>query len=476
MINLIKTNWNEIINYIVSEHGILSISKRTWLDPLSAVSLTKNTNNELILNIAYDKTKISNDNSSYDTDDSFIIDLLNSKFKNLFATSLDSLFFIKANINFEILNLSKEKENTNTIITNIKQEVSIDILKNSNIDPRYKFENFVLGSNNQMAHATAMAIANSLGDIYNPFFLYSGPGLGKTHLMHSVANYVLEKDPTKKVLYVTCEQFTNAVIKSIREKSTDEFRKKYRNLDLLLIDDIQFLLGKDSTQTEFFNTFNDLYGAQKQIIISSDRTPRDFSKASHDSLPTRITSRFMEGVIQDITAPDYETRMAILEKKEEEEHIKIDREVLQYIATNITTNIRELEGALNKITAMSRLNNTEVNIDIAMNVLKDFINPNEKKVLNVDYIIQIVAEHFSISKEDIIGKKRDQKIAYPRHIAIYLIRNTLDTTLQNIGKHLGGRDHSTILNSISAIDKEISSNNIDVISNIDIIKKKLSPQ
>ena len=323
-----------------------------------------------------------------------------------------------------------------------------------------------------MAHATSLAVSRSLGDTYNPLFLYSGPGLGKTHLMHSIANFVLEKDPDTKVLYVTSEKFTNELIEAIRTNTTAAFRDRYRNLDILLIDDIQFIINKESTQEEFFHTFNTLYDRKKQIIISSDKPPKDLK-----TLDKRLTSRFEWGITVDITTPDYETRMAILEKKGETDGMNISKDVLHYIATNIESNIRELEGALNKIIATSKLlNNKKIDLKLAQEALKDLISPSTPIKLDNEYIIQIVAEHFGISKSDITGKKKPKEIAVPRHIAVYLCRNMTDATYQEIGRSLSGRDHSTIINSINFINKALESNDREITDSIAIIKKKLSPQ
>ena len=309
----------------------------------------------------------------------------------------------------------------------------------TNLNPRYTFDTFVIGSNNRFAHAAALAVAESPGKEYNPLFLYGGVGLGKTHLMHSVAHYILQQDPTKKVLYVTSEVFTNELIDSIRNgnnNSMTAFREKYRNIDVLLIDDVQFIIGKESTQEEFVHTFNALHSANKQIIISSDRPPKDM-----DTLEARLQSRFEWGLIADISSPDYETRMAILRKKEELDGYNIDDEVIRYIATNIKSNIRELEGALNKLVALSNLEKREINISMAEEVLKDIISPNQKREVTPQVILEVVAEHYGISVSDIIGGKRNAEIVTPRQVVMYLCREITDTPYKAIGILLGNRDH-----------------------------------
>ena len=344
--------------------------------------------------------------------------------------------------------------------------------KKTNLNPKYTFDTFVIGSNNRFAHAASVAVAESPGKEYNPLFLYGGVGLGKTHLMHSVAHYILQKDPTKKVLYVTSEVFTNELIDSIRNgnnTSMTKFREKYRNIDVLLIDDVQFIIGKESTQEEFFHTFNALHSANKQIIISSDRPPKDM-----ETLEARLQSRFEWGLIADISSPDYETRMAILRKKEELDGYNIDDEVIRYIATNIKSNIRELEGALNKLVALSNLEKREINISMAEEVLKDIISPNSKREITPQVILDVVAEHYGVSSSDIIGSKRNSEIVVPRQIVMYLCREITDTSYKAIGILLGNRDHSTIISGDSKVRDKLASGDSSLKSNIDTIKKKLS--
>jgi len=291
--------------------------------------------------------------------------------------------------------------------------------------------------------------------------------------MHSIGHFILKNNPAAKVLYVTSEKFTNELIDAIRNKnnfSPTEFREKYRNNDVLLIDDIQFIIGKESTQEEFFHTFNALYEAKKQIIISSDKPPKEI-----ETLEERLRSRFEWGLTVDIQSPDYETRMAILRKKEEMEGYNIDNEVIKYIATNIKSNIRELEGALTKIVALSRLDNKEITVELAEEALKDIISPNDKREVTPELVIQVVADHYGITPLDISSQKRNKEIVYPRQIVMYLCRDMVGTPLQMIGKYLGGRDHTTIIHGIEKINAEINKN--DTLNNtIEILKKKISPQ
>ena len=323
----------------------------------------------------------------------------------------------------------------------------------SNLVPKYLFDNFVKGKSNELAMATALAIAQAPGKTtYNPLFLYGGVGLGKTHLMHSIGNYILEQDPETKVLYCSAETFMNELINSIRTNKNQEFRDKYRDIDVLLIDDIQFLSDKEGTQEEFFHTFNTLYNDNKQIVISSDQPPRELK-----TLEDRLRSRFGWGVIVDITLPDFETRTAILEKKAEQDHIDIPEEITQFIAKNIVSNIRDLEGALNKVIAYATLSKVEITQELAEIALIHIIGPIGKPDINIDYVQKVVADYFNITQEDIKSKKRSQNIALPRQIAMYLSRKLLDMSLPKIGEQFGGKDHSTVIHGCNKITELIES-------------------
>lgn len=342
----------------------------------------------------------------------------------------------------------------------------------ANLNPKYTFDTFVVGNNNKFAHAAALAVAESPGKMYNPLFIHGGAGLGKTHLMHSIAHFVLNENPDKKVLYVTSETFTNELIDSIRNGNNTamtKFREKYRNVDVLLIDDIQFIIGKEATQEEFFHTFNDLHGNKKQIIISSDKPPKDI-----ETLEARLRSRFEWGLIADISYPDFETRMAILRKKEESDGYNIDDEVIKYIATNIKSNIRELEGAFNKLVALSNLENREITVKLAEEALLDIISPDEKKEITPALILSVVAEHFHVTEDDIKSKKRNAEIVYPRQIAMYLCSNMTSVGLNKIGEEIGKRDHTTVLHGSKKIASEIKTSD-SVRNTIEILKKKINP-
>ncbi|WP_075983367.1 chromosomal replication initiator protein DnaA [Bacillus massilinigeriensis] len=318
------------------------------------------------------------------------------------------------------------------------------------LNPKYTFDTFVIGSGNRFAHAASLAVAEAPAKAYNPLFIYGGVGLGKTHLMHAIGHYVLEHNPSAKVLYLSSEKFTNEFINSIRDNKAGEFRDKYRKVDILLIDDIQFLAGKESTQEEFFHTFNTLHEESKQIIISSDRPPKEIP-----TLEDRLRSRFEWGLITDITPPDLETRIAILRKKAKAEALDIPNEVMLYIANQIDSNIRELEGALIRVVAYSSLINKDINADLAAEALKDIIPSSKPKVITIHDIQRIVGEHFNVKLEDFKAKKRTQSVAFPRQIAMYLSRELTDFSLPKIGEEFGGRDHTTVIHAHEKISKKL---------------------
>ncbi|MGG6433049.1 chromosomal replication initiator protein DnaA [Anoxybacillus sp. D401a] len=312
----------------------------------------------------------------------------------------------------------------------------------SMLNPKYTFDTFVIGSGNRFAHAASLAVAEAPAKAYNPLFIYGGVGLGKTHLMHAIGHYVLEHNPSAKVVYLSSEKFTNEFINAIRDNRPDDFRNKYRNVDVLLIDDIQFLAGKEQTQEEFFHTFNTLHEESKQIVISSDRPPKEIP-----TLEDRLRSRFEWGLITDITPPDLETRIAILRKKAKAEGFDIPNEVMLYIANQIDSNIRELEGALIRVVAYSSLINKEINADLAAEALKDIIPSSKPRVITIQDIQRVVGEHFNLKLEDFKAKKRTKSVAFPRQIAMYLSRELTDCSLPKIGEEFGGRDHTTVIHA-----------------------------
>ena len=455
-LELLKEKWDKILELIRDDNELSNVAFKTWLLPLKVFRIEGN-----ILKI----TAPFEQAATY----------VENKYKTFLyvavAEAMGEEYEIRIITEDEALKEKPlESETPKKAAAAPAPKVAEE--QKTNLNPRYTFDTFVIGSNNRFAHAAALAVAESPGKEYNPLFLYGGVGLGKTHLMHSVAHYILQQDPTKKVLYVTSEVFTNELIDSIRNgnnNSMTAFREKYRNIDVLLIDDVQFIIGKESTQEEFFHTFNALHSANKQIIISSDRPPKDM-----ETLEARLQSRFEWGLIADISSPDYETRMAILRKKEELDGYNIDDEVIRYIATNIKSNIRELEGALNKLVALSNLEKREINISMAEEVLKDIISPNQKREVTPQVILDVVAEHYGISVSDIIGGKRNAEIVTPRQVVMYLCREITDTPYKAIGILLGNRDHSTIINGDGKVRKQLQANDGSLKNNIDIIRKKLS--
>lgn len=454
--NIVEENWEQILNKMKLEYCSSNISYNTWIAPLTVYEVTDDTVYILV------KLRAS-------------LEHIEEKYLLPFKVCIAEVTGYEYEVSFvtdDHVVIQEKKD------TAVKKQQSNAIFEQANLNPKYTFDTFVVGSNNNFAHAASLAVADSPGEIYNPLFLYGGVGLGKTHLMHSIAHFILEKDPTKKVLYVTSETFTNELIDALKigkngnELAMTTFREKYRNNDVLLIDDIQFIIGKESTQEEFFHTFNHLHVSGKQIIISSDKPPKDI-----ETLEARLRTRFEWGLIADISSPDYETRMAILRKKEELDGLQkyhISNEVMQYIATNVKSNIRELEGSLNKLIALHKLKNEEINIMLAAEALKDIVSPNKNRQITPELILEVVSEHFSVSIADLKSGKRNANIANSRQIAMYLCRTMTDTPLKSIGIMLGGRDHSTVSHGVDKVTEDIKTN--EALNNtIEIIKKKINP-
>lgn len=454
--NIVKEKWSKITEKLKTEYELSDVSFTTWIKPLKVHEIKDNT------------VFILCENQSF-------INIIKRKYLLPIRVCIAEETDMEYNVEFICEEDIKEAEPKKD---NLKIK---NIIEQANLNHKYTFDTFVVGKNNQFAHAASLAVAESPGEVYNPLFLYGGVGLGKTHLMHSIAHFILEEDPTKKVLYVTSETFTNELIEAIKsgrsgnDSTMTSFREKYRNIDVLLIDDIQFIIGKESTQEEFFHTFNHLHLSGKQIILSSDKPPKDF-----ETLEERLRTRFEWGLVADISSPDYETRMAILQKKVELDNLavyNIPDDVMQYIANNVKSNIRELEGSLNKLIALYKLNynsSKQIDIPLAAEALKDIISPNENREITPDLILEVVSEHFNISVSDLKSSKRNSEIVMPRQIVMYLCRTMTDTPLKSIGIILGGRDHSTINHGVDKIKSEAKTN--DTLNNtIEIIKKKLNP-
>ena len=451
---LILQKWNEIIESIKIEHEVSNIAFTTWLVPLKPYKLEGNT----LLILTPKELAISYIERKY----SLAIMVAVAEFTGI---EYQISFISNEDVDKKDLSPKEEPKQINAISVATAAE-------KANLNPKYTFDTFIVGSNNRFAHSAALAVAEEPGQLYNPLFLYGGAGLGKTHLMHSIAHYILEKNPEARVLYTTSEAFTNELIESIRNgnsSSMSKFRDKYRNIDVLLIDDIQFIIGKESTQEEFFHTFNHLHSLRKHIIISSDKPPKDI-----ETLEERLRSRFEMGLTADISLPDYETRMAILRKKVELDNFDIDDKVIEYIATNIKSNIRELEGALNKLIALYKLEKKPITVELAESELKDIIAPDTPREVTPQLILDVVADHFHVSPDDIISSKRQSEIVMPRQIVMYLCRDTGKFSLKNIGKFLGGRDHTTIIHGADKIEAEMKKSE-SLSSTIDTIKKKINP-
>ena len=430
---------------------VTKISYDTWILPL-------------------DIRSIDGDNIVFTTISEFQKDFIENKYRSLIFNTLR--YITNKDWTFSVVDLSKEEQNDEIVIKDNSNANTAEVETNkSTLNPKYTFETFVVGNSNRFAHAAALAVGNEPGKAYNPLFLYGGVGLGKTHLMHAIGNRILENNSKMNVLYVTSEKFTNQLVNAIKDNKNEVFRNKYRSIDVLLIDDIQFIAGKERIQEEFFHTFNSLYEDGRQIIISSDKPPRDIQ-----FLEDRLKSRFEWGLLADISCPDYETRLAILRKKAQDENILIDDFILSDIANKIDSNIRELEGVFNKIVARASLIHSPITIELAENIINEFKYESEK-VISCDFIKETVAKYFSINKDDLSGNKRSNDIAFPRQIAMYLCREIANMSFPQIGVDFGGRDHSTVMHACKKIEKEVKEKNntkliVDSVKNIIINGKQ----
>ncbi len=450
-LTVIKEQWPVILEHIKEDNDLSNVTFTTWLEPLEIHRVDHDTLTFIV------------------PSGSMGINILNRKYTKMIKTAVTDV----TGFNLQIQYITQDKADTQALLPTDENASDLSTaLDRAHLNPKYSFDTFVVGSNNKFAHAASLAVAESPGEIYNPLYLYAGVGLGKTHLMHSIAHFILEQNPNAHVLYVTSEDFTNELIDSIRNgnnSAMSQFREKYRNIDVLLIDDIQFIIGKESTQEEFFHTFEALYGAKKQIIISSDKPPKDL-----DILEERIRSRLEMGLIADISSPDYETRMAILRKKEELDGYEISDDVLDYIATNIRSNIRELEGCLNRVRAKAILEKRKVSLSLAEEILKDLIAPDETQAISSEKIISVVAEHFHLTLPEIRSQKREKRFVYPRMIAMYLCREMTEDSLVTIANSLNKKDHTTVLSACKKIEKEYAADPETRII-VDTIRKKVSP-
>ena len=456
MKDLINSKWNEILEFLRTQYDITRVSFNMWLVNLKLKDVVDDS--KVIL---YLEDPNMSPNISY--------------IQNRYANYIKNAIAEVTDIEITDIEISVDKPDSELTNKLPDKKVNYNVNQEIMLNPDYTFDNFVVSSNSQMVYAAALKVSEAPGEIYNPLYIYGDPGLGKTHLMHSIAHYISENRPNYKVMYVTSETFTNELVESIRQGTITptDFRNKYRNIDVLLIDDIQFIIGKDRTQEEFFHTFNYLYEAKKQIVLSSDKPPKDFNK-----LEERLRSRFECGLLVDITAPDYETKMAILKKKveikqsESSTPIIIDDNVLSFIAKNINNNIRQLEGALTKLIALSKLNKVEINMELAEWALRDIVFPNQDKYITPEFIIDLVADHFGITVDEIMSQKRDKQIAEARQIAMYVSRKYTDLSQNDIAE-IFKRDHATVIHAIKKISNELSTNS-ELQSKINVIVKKLN--
>ena len=447
--------WEQALNIIKGE--ISEISFNTWIKSCTPISISDNI---LKLSVPNEFTK----------------GILDTRYKDLLIQALKIVtsrkfkieFYLESDLEEEKENEEKQKEEKKENTNDVDGSIVVSDEMSATLNPKYTFQSFVIGNSNRFAHAASLAVAESPAKAYNPLFIYGGVGLGKTHLMHAIGHYILQENPKAKVVYVSSEKFTNELINAIKDDKNEEFRNKYRKVDVLLIDDIQFIAGKERTQEEFFHTFNALHEENKQIILSSDRPPKEIP-----TLEDRLRSRFEWGLIPDIQPPDFETRMAILKKKADVEGLNVPNEVMVYIATKIKSNIRELEGALIRIIAYSSLTNRDVSVDLASEALKDIISNKESAPVTVKTIQESVANYYNLRIEDLKSQRRTRNIAYPRQIAMYLSRKLTDMSLPKIGEEFGGRDHTTVIHAYEKISENLKTDE-GLQSMINDITKKLT--
>ena len=415
----VQALWNNILPMLKEE--LTEVSFKTWFEPIMPVKFE---NGIMVLrasNIIHKNT-------------------INTKYGDFLRNCLS----VAAGEDSDFMNITEDEAPSETKIQSVPA--------NSTLNPRYTFDEFVVGGNNMHAHAAALAVAENPGKAYNPLLLYSNAGLGKTHLIHSIGHYILNENPNANVLYVTSEKFTNDLINSIRDDRNEEFRNSYRTVDVLLIDDIQFIAEKKSTQEEFFHTFNTLVEANKQIVITSDRPPKEIQH-----LEERIRTRLESSLIIDIQPPDYETRVAILRKKAQKNNMGIPDEILDFVAKSIQSNIRELEGAIKRITLFCSMSNEPVTVDFVKRALTGIIPPASDIITN-ELVLDAVSRYFDVEKNDLLSSRRTKEVAYVRQIAMYLCKELVNSTLSDVGNFFGGRDHTTVMHAIKKVSGELKSN------------------
>lgn len=453
--DIIREKWSLILSTLRDDFSIADLAFNTWIKPLEPSNVNNN-----ILTLVYNNTE---------TDGALAIPLLKRKYSMPIKTTIAELIGKEYDIDFTLPN-TLNNYNNETI-----KEVSSNVINtdyaNTGLNPKLTFDNFVVGGSNKFAQTASFAVADSPGESYNPLFIYGGPGLGKTHLLHAIGNYITKENKNLRVIYVPADSFLNEVMESLRDPKDSttkmqKIREKYRSVDVLMVDDIQVIIGKEATQNEFFNTFNALYTIGKQIIITSDKPPKEM-----ENLDERFKTRFTMGIMADIGHPDYETRKAIILNKTEEINFKLSDDVIDYIADNIKTSIREIEGAIKTLNASYVFEHKEITLEFARLKLADFISPKNREI-TPQLVIEEVAKHFSLSVDQMASKNRSNAVARPRQIAMYLCKEMTDTSLEAVGALLGGRDHSTIIHGSKKIGEEYMSDE-QVKNTIDIIKKKI---
>jgi chromosomal replication initiator protein len=433
--------WIKALELLKNE--LTEISFNTWVKTIDPISMSSSS---ITLGVPADFNK----------------GILESRYSTLIKNAIKQITHKEYTISF-IIPSQEKSEKSFSNFESPTEDMAFSIL-----NPKYTFDTFVIGNSNRLAHAASVAVSESPARAYNPLFLYGGVGLGKTHLMHAIGHYILSQNASLKVLYVSSEKFTNELINAIKDDKNEEFRYKYRNIDILLIDDIQFIGGKERTQEEFFHTFNSLYEANKQIIISSDKPPKEIT-----TLEERLRSRFEWGLIADIQPPDLETRIAILRKKAQTENIDVPNDVMVVIADKIASNIRELEGALNRVIAYSSLTENEISVELADEALKEILSAAKMKIINCAVIQEAVARYFDIKPDDFKSKKRNRDISFPRQVAMYLCRELTDMSLPKIGYEFGGRDHTTVMHACDKITEDIN-NNAEIKRAIEELKRNIA--
>lgn len=444
------SKWDEIIENFKKDFEIGSLSYNTWIKPLEIYSVE----NDVVTIVSKETESVG-------------INIIKKKYLTPLQFSINDT--LGKNYTLKILSASDISNHDKNIVNETKHAANNSEYAR-NLNPNYTFDNFIVGTNNRFAHAASVSVAEEPATEYNPLFIHGGAGLGKTHLMQAIAHHIIDTRPDFKVLYVTSETFTNEIIKAIGDRNVEKFREKYRNVDVLLIDDIQFVIGKESTQEEFFHTFNDLYQHNKQIVITSDKPPSEIS-----TLEDRLRTRFSEGLICDIQVPTYETIRAILDSKiEKKKGLVIPEDVKDYIASNVKSSIRELEGAINNLSAFASLSGAPITLSLAQEALKDLISSNNKREVNVELIMEIVAEHFHITIDDLVSRKKNANISKPRQIVMYLCRQMTQEPALNIAKKLGKKDHSTVIHGAKTITEELLTDE-NLKNTINILIKKIDP-